>query len=43
MVGWTHENEVRQGEEMPGVRPADEEERSDREGGVCLFNRKWAV
>lgn len=32
VVGWTHENEVQQGEEMPGVRPADEEERSDREG-----------
>ena len=43
MVGWTHENEVRQGEEMPGVRPADEEERSDREGGAALEVRGLLV
>ena len=27
MEGWTHENEVQQGEGMPGVRPADEKGR----------------
>ena len=36
VAGWTHENEVQQGEEMPGLRPADEKERSEREGGAAL-------